>query len=43
MNELFEVGKVKSIIDGPYKLHELPEAFRIFIKALHKGKLVITM
>jgi NADPH:quinone reductase-like Zn-dependent oxidoreductase len=43
MNELFEAGKVKSIIDGPYKLHELPEAFRIFSKASHKGKLVITM
>jgi NADPH:quinone reductase-like Zn-dependent oxidoreductase len=43
MNKLFEAGKVKSIIDGPYKLHELPEAFRIFSKSSHKGKLVITM
>jgi NADPH:quinone reductase-like Zn-dependent oxidoreductase len=43
MNRLFETGKVKPVIDGPYKLHEVPEALRIFGKAKHKGKLVITM
>jgi NADPH:quinone reductase-like Zn-dependent oxidoreductase len=43
MNELFEVGKVKPVIDGPYKLDEFHEAFRIFDKAEHKGKVVITM
>ncbi len=43
MNELFEAGKIKPVIDGPYKLDEVPEAFRIFGKAEHKGKLVITM
>ncbi len=43
MNELFEVGKVKPVIDGPYKLNEVPEVFRIFGKGEHKGKLVITM
>jgi NADPH:quinone reductase-like Zn-dependent oxidoreductase len=42
MNELFEAGKVKPVIDGPYKLNEFPEAFRIFGKAEHKGKVVIT-
>ena len=43
MNELFETGKVKPVIHGPYKLEEFQEAFRIFDKAEHKGKVVITM
>lgn len=43
MNELFEAGKVKPVIDGPYKLENFQEAFRIFDKAEHKGKVVITM
>jgi len=43
MNELFETGKVKPVIDGPYKLDEVPELFRIFGKGEHKGKIVITM
>ena len=43
MNELFESGKLKAVIDGPYKLDELADAFRIFGKAEHKGKLVITV
>src|SRR5687767_1879321 len=43
MNELFEAGKVKPVIDGPYKLDEVPKAFRIFSKAEHKGKIVITI
>ena len=43
MNELFEAGKVKPVIDGPYKLDEFDKAFRIFGKGEHKGKVVITM
>jgi len=43
MNGLFEAGKIKPVIDGPYKLDEVPEAFRIFRKGVHKGKIVITM
>ena len=43
MCELFEVGKVKPVIDGPYKLEEVPEAFRVFGNAEHKGKLVIVI
>lgn len=43
MNELFEAGKIKPVIDGPYQLDEVPEAFRIFGKGDHKGKIVITM
>ena len=43
MNELFEAGKIRPVIDGPYKLTEFVEAFRLFDKAEHKGKVVITM
>jgi NADPH:quinone reductase-like Zn-dependent oxidoreductase len=43
MNELFEAGKVKPVIDGPYKLSELPEAMRHFGEGKHKGKIVITI
>ena len=43
MNKLFEAGKIKPVIDGPYKLDEVPEAFRVFGKGEQKGKIVITM
>lgn len=43
MNELFEAGKVKPVIDGPYRLDEVPKAFRLFGKGDHKGKVVITV
>ena len=43
MNGLFEAGKIKPVIDGHYKLDEFREAFRVFGKGEHKGKLVITM
>jgi NADPH:quinone reductase-like Zn-dependent oxidoreductase len=43
MNELFEAGKVKPVIDGPYKLSEVPEAIRYFGEGNHKGKIVITL
>jgi NADPH:quinone reductase-like Zn-dependent oxidoreductase len=41
MNELFEAGKIKPVIDGPYKLEEVPKAFRLFGEGNHKGKVVI--
>ena len=43
INELFESGKFKPVIEGPYKLNEFEEAFKIFGKAEHKGKVVITI
>ena len=43
MNELFESGKMKPVIDGHYKLEDVPEAMRRFGKAEHKGKLVISI
>ncbi len=43
MNELFEAGKVKPVIDGHYRLEDVPEAMRLFGKGDHKGKLVISV
>jgi len=43
INELFGAGKVKPVIDGPYKLDEIDKAFRIFGKGEHKGKMVLTL
>ncbi len=43
MNDLFEAGKIKCVMDGPYELEEVPNAFRLFGKGLHKGKVVITV
>jgi NADPH:quinone reductase-like Zn-dependent oxidoreductase len=41
--ELFEAGKVVPVIDGPYRLSEVPEAFRRFGEGRHAGKVVITV
>lgn len=43
MNELFEAGKFRPVIDGAYRLDEVAEAFRFFGQGEHKGKLVITV
>jgi NADPH:quinone reductase-like Zn-dependent oxidoreductase len=43
MNDLFKAGKVKAVIDGPYTLDGIHNAFKIFGKGEHKGKVVITM
>jgi NADPH:quinone reductase-like Zn-dependent oxidoreductase len=43
MNKLFEAGKVKPVIDGPYRLDEIHKAFGLFGKGDHKGKVVITI
>ena len=40
INELFEGGKMKVVIDGPYSFDKIPDAFRRFGKAEHKGKIV---
>jgi NADPH:quinone reductase-like Zn-dependent oxidoreductase len=43
IKELFEAGKVRPVIDGPYKLSEVPNAFRHFGEGRHKGKVVVTV
>ncbi len=43
MNELFEAGSLAPVIDGQYKLADVPEAFRLFGTGDHKGKIIITL
>jgi NADPH:quinone reductase-like Zn-dependent oxidoreductase len=41
MNDLYNSGKLKPVIDGPYPFEQYAEAFNIFNKGEHKGKVVI--
>lgn len=43
LNELFEGGKIKPVLDKLHTLSGLPEAMRYFGAADHKGKVVISM
>lgn len=43
LNKLFEAGKVKPVIDGTYKLSEVPEAIQYFGEGKHKGKVVVAV
>jgi NADPH:quinone reductase-like Zn-dependent oxidoreductase len=43
MNELYETGKIKSVIDGPYKLSQVPKALQYFGEGKHNGKVIITL
>jgi NADPH:quinone reductase-like Zn-dependent oxidoreductase len=43
MNELFEAGKIRPVIDGHYKLDEVPEALKFFSVGSHEGKVVIAV
>jgi NADPH:quinone reductase-like Zn-dependent oxidoreductase len=43
MNELFEAGDLRPVIDRTYELADLPEAFRFYRTGDQRGKIVITM
>lgn len=43
MNGLFEAGKLRPVLEGPYRLADLPEAFRLFSTGDHRGKIIVTM
>ena len=39
--ELYELGKIKPIIDKQYSLKQVPEAFRYFGEGRARGKIII--
>ena len=41
VNRLFEAGKLRCAIDGPYTLAEIPKALMTFGEGTHRGKMVI--
>ena len=43
MKHLFDVGKMKVVIDGPYRFEDTPKVFEIYGRQEHKGKMVITV
>jgi len=43
VNQLFEAGQLRPIIDRPYTLANIADAFRRFGAADHQGKIVITI
>lgn len=43
VHNLFEKGKLRPVIDGPYALADVPAALRYFGEGRHKGKIIITM
>ena len=43
INELYEEGKIKCVIDGPYSFDKIPWAIQRFGDGLHHGKIVISV
>lgn len=43
INELYEAGKLRPLIDGPYPLENYRDAFTVFANGQHKGKVVISV
>jgi NADPH:quinone reductase-like Zn-dependent oxidoreductase len=40
---LYRDGKIKPVIDGPYRLEEIPQLIRYFGEGKHKGKVIISL
>jgi NADPH:quinone reductase-like Zn-dependent oxidoreductase len=43
INELFDAGKLRPVIDARYTLATVPDALRLFGTGDHKGKIIVTM
>lgn len=41
IEDLYREGMIKSLIDGPYKLEEVPRLIQYFGEGRHKGKIVV--
>lgn len=43
VNELYEAGKLKPVIDGPYTFGEIPDLIGYFAAGQHRGKIVVKL
>lgn len=43
INQWYEEGKIKPVIDGPHPFEQIPRLVRYFGDAKHKGKIVVSM
>jgi NADPH:quinone reductase-like Zn-dependent oxidoreductase len=43
LKERFEAGQLTPVIDGPYELRNVRDAFRHFTSANHKGKVIVLL
>jgi len=43
INEIFDAGKIRPVIDGPYELSEIPGLIQYFGEGKHSGKVVIKL
>ncbi|NEQ53418.1 MAG: zinc-binding dehydrogenase [Leptolyngbya sp. SIO3F4] len=43
VNQLFEAGDIKPVLDGPYTLRDLPKMIQYFGAGKHQGKVVIAL
>ena len=43
INQLYETGQLRPILDGPYEFHEIPKLLDYFGKGHHQGKLVVSI
>ena len=41
INQLYDEGKIKCVIDGPYPMEQVAEALRYFGEGKHKGKVIL--
>jgi len=41
ISELFEAGKIRPVVDGPFSLSEVPKAIQYFGEGRHQGKVII--
>ena len=41
INQLFDAGKLKPVLDGPYRLDEIPDRIQDFGDGKHQGKVVV--
>ena len=43
INQLYETGQLRPIVDGPYELQEIPKLLDCFGKGQHQGKLIVSI